>query len=166
VIADNQTQNHRKFQMTNSKIRSFSFPAGTQGDALASTLDILPTIAAITGTKLPANRPIDGVDISTLLAGTATSVRKAFLYYGANGNIEGIREGDWKLLEVKADPKKAKAATSDLAVMRFNLAEDVGEKRNLAAEKPELVEQLRLRMTELDAAVAADVRPVWRKTEK
>jgi len=48
-------------------------------------------------------------------------------------------------------------------VMLFNLAEDIGEKRNLAAEKPELVERLRQRMTELDAAVAAGARPIWRK---
>ena len=141
-------------------------PAGTECDALASTLDILPTIAAITATKLPADRVIDGMDISALLNGTAKTVRKEFLYYGSNGDIEGIREGDWKLLEVKTDPKKSKAATSDLAVMLFNLAEDDGEKCNLAAEKPELVERMRLRMTELDAAVAADVRPVWRKTIK
>jgi arylsulfatase A-like enzyme len=140
-------------------------PAGTECEALASTLDILPTIAALTGTRLPADRPIDGVDISALLAGTAKSVRKEFLYYSANGSLEGIREGDWKLLELKGDARKSKESVADSGVMLFNLAEDMGEQRNLAAEKPELVARLRLRMAELDGVVAANVRPVWRKTE-
>jgi hypothetical protein len=47
--------------------------------------------------------------------------------------------------------------------MLFNLAEDVGEKNNLAKEKPELVNRLRQRMTELDAAIGAGARPVWEK---
>jgi RNA polymerase sigma-70 factor, ECF subfamily len=46
-------------------------PAGTETDALASTIDLLPTIAALTGTPLPADRAIDGVDISALLTGDA-----------------------------------------------------------------------------------------------
>ena len=138
-------------------------PAGTECDALASTMDLLPTIAAITGTKLPADRSIDGLDITALLNGTAKSVRKEFLYYSSNGSIEGIRDGDWKLLEIKADDKRPKEAGTDTGVMLFNLAEDVGEQNNLAEQKPELVARLRQRMTELDAAIEAGARPAWKK---
>ena len=126
-------------------------------------MDLLPTIATITGTKLPADHLIDGVDISALLAGTAKSMRKEFLYYSSNGSIEGIREGDWKLLEVKADAKKSKEATSELGAMLFNLAADVGEKTNLAADNPELVARLRQRMIELDKAIEAGARAAWKK---
>ena len=45
----------------------------------------------------------------------------------------------------------------------FNLAEDIGEKKNLAKEKPDLVERLRQRMTELDAAIGTGARPLWEK---
>jgi hypothetical protein len=48
--------------------------------------------------------------------------------------------------------------------MLFNLASDLGETRNLAAEKPELVERLRRRMVELDAAIGDGARPVWKKS--
>jgi arylsulfatase A-like enzyme len=74
-----------------------------------------------------------------------------------SGRLDGIRQGDWKLLMLP--PKgEGKADT-----MLFNLAEDVGEKNNLAKEKPELVNRLRQRMTELDAAIGAGARPVWEK---
>ena len=81
-------------------------PAGTECGALASTIDLLPTIAAITGTPLPADRPIDGLDITGLLTGEAETVRNEFLYYSRNGRIEGIREGDWKLLVRAPEGKK------------------------------------------------------------
>jgi arylsulfatase A-like enzyme len=132
-------------------------PAGTQTDGLVSTIDVLPTIASLTGTPLPAGRRIDGVDISPLLAGNAESPRKEFLYYAMNGSIEGIRQGDWKLLVL---PPKGNGKPD---IMLFNLAEDIGEKNNLASEKAELVERLTQRMKELDAAIEAEARPVWNK---
>lgn len=47
--------------------------------------------------------------------------------------------------------------------MLFDLAEDLGERSNLAAANPEIVELLRLRVIELDAGIAASATPVWRK---
>jgi arylsulfatase A len=138
-------------------------PAGTACDALASTMDLLPTIAAITGTPLPAGRAIDGIDISALLMGDAKSVRNEFLYYTRNGSIEGIRQGDWKLLVQQPEGENGPTPSATPEVMLFNLAADLGEKRNLAAEKPELVERLRQRMLELDAAVESGARPAWKK---
>lgn len=139
-------------------------PANSVCESLASTIDLLPTIAALTGTPLPADRAIDGVDISGLLTGAAKSVRNDFLYYSRDGALEGLREGDWKLLVPQtAAANKAKAAPKP-DVMLFNLAEDLGEARNLAAEKPELVERLRRRMLELGAAVEAGARPAWKKS--
>lgn len=56
------------------------------------------TIAALTGTPLPADRTIDCVDISPLLTGDVKSPRDEFLYYALSGRLEGIRRGDWKLV--------------------------------------------------------------------
>ena len=139
-------------------------PAGTVCDALASTIDLLPTIAAITGTTLPAGRTIDGMDISALLKGTSKSVRNEFLYYSKDGRIKGIREGEWKLLVQQPKDESETNPSAKPEVMLFNLAADLGEKRNLAKEKPELVERLRRRMLELDAAVEVGARPTWKKT--
>jgi arylsulfatase A len=136
-------------------------PAGTVCDSLASTIDLLPTIAAITGTPLPADRPIDGVDISSLLMGGDKSPRSEFLYYTRDGHIEGIREADWKLL-VK-QPQGKNAPNNMPNVMLFNLAKDLGEQHNQAAENPDIVERLRKRMLDLDSAIGAGARPVWKK---
>ncbi len=138
-------------------------PAGTECGALASTIDLLPTIAAVTGTDLPADRAIDGVDISRLLEGAAKSPRDEFLYYARNGQIEGIREGDWKLLVKSPESKSESDRAAQSEVLLFNLAEDLGERHNLAAEKPELITRLRRRMLELDAAIEAEARPAWQK---
>jgi arylsulfatase A-like enzyme len=137
-------------------------PAGTQCDALASTIDLLPTIAALTGTQLPADRPIDGMNIASLLGGHAESVRKEFLYYAANGNIEGIREGDWKLLVREKAAKKDISSADRMQVLLFNLAVDLGEKNDLAAQNPELVGRMRQKMLAQDAAIEAEARPVWK----
>jgi len=58
-------------------------PPGTECNALASTIDLLPTISAITGTPLPDGRVIDGVDISGLLTGESEVVRNEFLFDSA-----------------------------------------------------------------------------------
>jgi arylsulfatase A-like enzyme len=140
-------------------------PAGTGCGALASTIDLLPTIAAITGTPLPADRPIDGLDISALLSGEAETVRNEFLYYSRNGRIEGIREGDWKLLVPIPEKSKGLAPAPPSGPMLFDLAKDPGERNNLAAENPELVERLIQLMRERDKVIAVAERPVWRKAE-
>lgn len=138
-------------------------PAGTECGALASTIDLLPTIAAITGTPLPADRPVDGLDITGLMTGEAETVRNEFLYYSRNGRIDGIREGDWKLLVPIPEKSKGLAPAPPSGPMLFDLAKDPGERNNLAAEKPELVERLIQLMRERDKVIAVAERPVWRK---
>lgn len=138
-------------------------PAGTACHELASTIDLLPTIAALTGTSLPAGRAIDGVDISPLLTGDVRSPRKEFLYYSRNGRLEGIREGDWKLLVKQPERQGQPDPSAKAEVMLFNLADDLGEKDNRAAANPDLVARLRQRMLAQDAVIEAAARPVWRK---
>jgi arylsulfatase len=72
-------------------------PAGTACDELASTIDLLPTLANITGAKLSAN-PIDGRDMGPLLRGDAgaKSPHEAFYFYSGD-ELQAIRSGRWKL---------------------------------------------------------------------
>ena len=72
--------------------------AGQISNRLASTIDILPTIADITGTQLPDHK-IDGVSILPLLKGDKNAEpRKSFYYYYHNNNLEAVRMGRWKLV--------------------------------------------------------------------
>jgi arylsulfatase A len=141
-------------------------PAGTECHELMGTIDLLPTIAALTGTPLPAKRKIDGLDASALLTGDAKSPRKEFLYYTSRGDIQGLRQGKWKLL-VKKKQNRRNAGKDRKApapeVLLFDLLADMGEKDNLAGTNPEIVKQLTARMAELDAEITGNARIPWHK---
>ena len=71
---------------------------GTICNKLSSTIDILPTLAAITNVPLPEKK-IDGVNILSLLLGDENAnPRESFLYYYRKNSLEAVRKGDWKLV--------------------------------------------------------------------
>jgi len=73
-------------------------PGGTICNNLASSIDILPTLASITGAEL-SGRKIDGVSIYGLMRGDfSQNPRDHFLYYYRKNSLEAIRKGDWKLV--------------------------------------------------------------------
>ncbi|MCK5001201.1 MAG: sulfatase, partial [Anaerohalosphaera sp.] len=75
-----------------------NIPAGTVCDEITSTMDILPTLASLAGTDIPADRVIDGHNITSLIHGRkgAKSPTRAFFYY-ANTHLQAVRSGKWKL---------------------------------------------------------------------
>lgn len=73
-------------------------PEGLVCNKLTSTIDLLPTIAKICGTKLPTHK-IDGVNILPLLKGDMEATpRRYFYYYYRRNNLEAVRRDDWKLV--------------------------------------------------------------------
>jgi arylsulfatase A len=71
-------------------------PAGQVCQSFATSMDVLPTVAAFTGASLPPN-PLDGIDIRTLLAGQQGDLpRDAFLYFN-DVYLQCARLGSWKL---------------------------------------------------------------------
>lgn len=127
-------------------------PAGTVCHRLAATIDILPTLAAITGAALPTRR-IDGVNILPLLQGQQdANPRDVFwLYYGQT--LTGVRQGPWKLqLPHSArtyeghtpgwDGIPGTTGTLKVELGLYNLETDIGETINLVKERPDIVERL------------------------
>jgi arylsulfatase A-like enzyme len=73
-------------------------PAGEICNKLASSIDILPTLAAITGAPLPEKK-IDGVSILPLLLGEkGAEPRHEFLYYYQTNALEAVQRDFWKLV--------------------------------------------------------------------
>jgi len=141
-------------------MRGPGIPAGTVCHELTGTIDVLPTIAALTGKPLPSKNKIDGLDQSGLWKGTVKkSPRKEFLHYTSRGDIEGIRSGSWKLLVKK--PRRNNAGKAQLHL--FDLAKDMGEKNNLAESNPAVVKELQARMKALDAEITQNARSPWFK---
>jgi arylsulfatase len=130
-------------------------PAGSTCDKLASTLDLLPTLAALSGAKAPDDRVIDGEDIRHLFHGHFDRARpdKAFYYY-LRVQLQAVRQGKWKLHLVRdaesaaVEPFRINRHIAPADRVGFaepflvDLATDLGETRNLAAQHPEVVERL------------------------
>jgi arylsulfatase A-like enzyme len=130
-------------------------PEGTICNKLASTIDILPTLAAITNSKLPEKK-IDGVNIMPLMSGDENAnPRETFLYYFRRNNLEGVRKGNWKL--VFAHPgttyggfKPGNDGASggynpnfQFDEELFDLRRDPGEQYNVEDLYPEVVAELK-----------------------
>jgi len=120
---------------------------------MASTIDILPTLAEITSTQLPDHK-IDGVSILSLLKGeTGANPRDNLLYYYRRNSLEAVRVGDWKLVfphdhrsyeDVLPGndgwPGPYKQGRAELAL--YDLRRDPGERYNVIDQYPEITEKL------------------------
>ncbi len=130
-------------------------PAGTSCDQICGTIDLLPTLAKIAGATVDSHRTIDGVDISTLLiSANPTGGRDTHLYFNAAQQLVAIREGDWKLFIKSQRPTKVDPTAL------YNLKDDIGESRNVAAEYPDLVQQLMNKAKTAAAEIESSKRPV------
>jgi len=124
-------------------------PAGSECAEIASTMDILPTFAKLAGGQVPADRVIDGHDISALMHGIAVakSPTKA-LYYYRRTRLEAVRSGKWKLyVPAPIDGQWAHYSRVEDVFdierpMLFDLDADIGETRDVAAKHPKVVEDL------------------------
>jgi len=142
--------------------------AGTTCKQVAATIDLLPTIAKLTGAQLP-EKPIDGLDVSGLLADPKAGSphdEVGFFYY-RNNKPEAVRLGKWKLRVGGAAKKKGKNAkpAKPQPVELYDLREDISEANNLAEAKPEVVARLRKVMADYDAKLKTEVRPPWKAGE-
>lgn len=124
---------------------------GRTTDQMASTLDLLPTIAALTGADLP-EKYIDGVNILPLLKGENASPRNEFIYY-YEGGLCAVRRGEWKLVlphkyrsyagvEPGRDGMPGPYSRGIAGLELYNLKEDVGESHDLAADYQDRVKEL------------------------
>ncbi len=124
---------------------------GTESGALMAHLDMPATFAAVAGVPIPAGQCGDSINLLPALLGeTKQSPRTTFVAH--NGGVRGpfaLRSGDWKYLEGNANAGygKAKAnpkgeAKNPPAPQLFNLATDLSETKNLAAEQPQRVAEL------------------------
>ncbi len=129
--------------------------AGSVSAAPAMTIDVMPTILALAGVEAPADRPLDGADLSPVLLGKGTLAERP-LYWASLGNngsrAEAMREGGWKV--VVQHPGAAPGSFDNPVVELFHLSEDPEEKRDLAAENAELAGRMAERLRDWYGEVA------------
>lgn len=134
-------------------------PAGSVSDAVAANFDLLPTFVKLAGGRVPADRKIDGKDISPLLLGqTKESPHEAHFYFASTA-LQAVRSGPWKLAitpqyEGKGHYAEAEAGVGKPFVPKlYNLEEDVGETTDVASQHPDVV----TRLLSYTAAMEADL---------
>jgi arylsulfatase A-like enzyme len=118
----------------------------TESDLVWYFPDVLPTCAAIAGTKAPEG--IDGASILPTLLGKPQEMSDRYLYWEffEGGFKQAVRWHDWKALRL-APGKKLEL---------YDLSKDLGEKNNVAAEHPEVIARIE---TYLKTARTAS--PAW-----
>ena len=105
-------------------------PAGTTTEFPSAFWDIIPTLSELTGAAAPSG--LDGVSIlPTLLGQPAKQMERDYLYWEAAPR-QALRRGEWKAY--RDAPNKP--------IELYNLANDIGETRNVAAENPEVAAAL------------------------
>ena len=125
-------------------------PAGKTVKEPLHIIDWYPTLIKLAGGSLEQKLPLDGRDIWPVLTEGAKSPHETLFLPGMAANQAAIRQGDWKLL-VKASDVDAEDAAAPVAGKGFelyNLAADIGETKNVAAEHPEIVKELKAKMAE------------------
>jgi arylsulfatase A len=130
---------------------------GTSSDALTANVDVLPTFVKLAGGSVPTDRKIDGVDIWPVLSGQARESAHGAYYYFNGNRLEAVRLGPWKLaihpqhLGMGGEKPITAEMIKNHKPRLYNLVEDIGENKDVAAEHPEIVEQLQKFVAEMDA---------------
>ena len=141
-------------------------PAGSVCEAPAVNLDLFPTCLAAAGLELPEDRIIDGMDIMPLLTGASGQSPHEYLYLYHEGELEGVRSGNWKYFRSTSHytwPLPVNKRLGGLVnhingplPLLLDLSSDPGEAYNLAERFPDVVESLDAAMTAWEAQVDAD----------
>jgi arylsulfatase A-like enzyme len=125
-------------------------------DQTVAHVDLMATVAAMLGVTLPEDAGEDSINILPVLLGNAgsTPVREATVHHSASGKF-AIRRGDWVLIDApsgddnrkRGEPewfKQERGYTArDQPGELFDLRQDLAERRNLYAERPEVVRALK-----------------------
>ncbi len=109
--------------------------AGSESAHISAFWDVMPTIAEIVGLPVPGK--IDGISFLPTLLGKEGQKEHEYLYweFHEKGGRLAVRKGEWKA--VRYDVLK-----EDTTTELYNLTNDPGEENNLAAQHPEIVNEL------------------------
>ena len=123
-------------------------PAGRRTSEIAANMDIFPSVAKIAGAELPADRILDGRDLTPLITGkTESGPHETFYFFGDSytedwqpnkiPNLLAIRKGRWKL-HFQTTSGRGTGHGREL----YDLGSDVGEEYNRIEDNPDIAKEL------------------------
>jgi len=114
-------------------------PAVRTSSELICVTDVMATCARILDYELPEDAAVDSVDLLPLLAGKSESSPRDYVILDGSDGTFAIRRGKWKFIE--KNPKgRRRGSTAD---QLYDVEADIGETRNLIAQYPEIVKEMR-----------------------
>jgi arylsulfatase A-like enzyme len=149
-------------------------PAGKVDDRPVISLDIHPTALAAAGVTAQPEKKLDGVNLLPFLDGTSSALPHEVLFWRF-GNQMAVRKGDWKItLAAPRPPAGSKAAAEEdepparrglrrqanrnATTQLYNLAQDIGESKDLSAQNPDKFKELQDAWNKWNAELMA---PRW-----
>ena len=124
-------------------------PAGKTSSQVGMTMDLTASILSATGTRVPGEARLEGIDLLPSLGGPGPTVERTLFWRNAAspGRLQcAVRRGNWKLL-IDGDD-----------LLLFELSKDIGERNDLAMTRPDLVADLRRRILEWEKDVDAEAK--------
>ena len=115
---------------------------GSMSPQLVQQSDLLATFADALGTKLPDNAGEDSVSLLPLLKGDNRPVRENAVSASIQGT-PAVRSGSWKYIPAPGSGGWGKGGDQSQPVQLYNLADDLGESKNLAAALPDKVAEMK-----------------------
>ncbi len=146
-------------------------PKGSTCMGTAATIDVLPTLAQLTGAPLPGN-PLDGIDIWPLLTGRRQQIEREVLLYFDGWNLQCARWGKWKLhvarynsMAFSPPPPGGRVNLPLAAPELYDIENDPDESYDVAPENPAIVAEIRGRIDRLIPGFPEEVRNAWAATK-
>jgi arylsulfatase A-like enzyme len=120
---------------------------GSTSDALVCLTDLLATVADILAVPLAAHAGEDSRSFQPALRGRRDAGRRDLVMHSIRGEF-AVRRGDWKLVDTPGSGGWSRGSEGESPQL-YNLRDDPRETRNLAADQPVRVAELRARLNEI-----------------
>lgn len=130
---------------------------------MGATMDLLPTLCALAGTTPPADRTLDGYDLTPVLLGEADTGPRDRVFYWREEKLYAVRVGPWKAHFITQGcygigPGRQEHETPEL----YHLEHDPSEKYNIAEQHPDVIK----RLVEIANEHRASIKPVENQLTK
>lgn len=146
-------------------------PANRMVRGIGSLMDVLPTVAGLTGAQLPA-KSLDGIDIWPLMTGNRESIDREMLLYFDNLHVQCARQGRWKLHVARYNsavyspaPQGGRHNLALPAPELYDMENDPDESYDVAPENPEVVRSMQARIETLIATFPPEIQKAYAETK-
>ena len=121
--------------------------AGQVSRQVGITMDLTASILAATGTAVPREARLEGIDLFPVLEGRVPEIERTLYWRVIRPRVQqAVRSGDWKLVMDSGRP------------MLFDLRADIGERTNLIGQRPDVARRLRPLLAAWEADVDAEAK--------